>query len=372
METQNLPQVLGDQIHNRNCASIVALWRNESKSCTVSCLLSFRNFQVWFTQFIWKIIVSVFSPARLALNMRVEGGALLLVNAAMNAALKITVGIVMTSPHYTNYSIICPLWRLKYAKFIVQKEQKKKDTSKMKVDTNEVKINSKKCSNRHLSPYKAEIVHFRKKKKKWSYKSYLFELQRGRYIFITFNQPAELTTYKQLDTPSFICFMAHICLDSEIKEDLYKKRVLIKLQITSSGEAKAMRTSPQWTADVQKCLTLAIIRAVRAACFSATCTGFQFLHILHWAEVCSLTASQVVTQNCPGGMWPFLCTLMVICKAAQCTGSTYRASTVQIRKQVSNLLQIWIRKYCVHLERKSVLFCSKPIQNISHIFRTKD
>lgn len=349
METQNLPQVLGDQIHNRNCASFVALWRNESKSCTVSCLLSFRNFQVWFTQFIWKIIVSVFSPARLALNMRVEGRALLLVNAAMSATLKITVGIIMTPPHDTNYSMICPLWRLKYAKFIVQKEQKKKDASKMKVDMNEVKINNKKCSNRHLSPYKAVIVHFRKNKK-WSYKSYLFELQRGRYIFITFNQPAELTTYKRLDTPSFICFMAHICLDSEIKEDLYKRRMLIKLQITSLGEAKAIHTSPQRTADVQKCLTLAIIRA--------TCTGFQFLHILHWAEVCSLTASQVVTQNRPGGTWPFLCTLMVVCKAAQCTGSTHRASTVQIRKQVRTLLQIWIRKYCVHLERESVLFCT--------------
>ena len=60
-------------------------------------------------------------------------------------------------------------------------------------------------------------------------------------------------------------------------------------RITSLVEARAVHKFPQWTAELQKFLTLTIITAVKATCSSATFTGF--LHILHLAEVCNCTAS---------------------------------------------------------------------------------
>lgn len=123
--------------------------------------------------------------------------------------------------------------------------------------------------------------------------------------------------------------------------------------ITGLGEATAVQRFPQRTADLQKSLTLAVIKAVKALCFSAVFTGFScspFSTLLCWG----------VRRHCQHRLWH---------RATQEGHSLPSAPCGSLQSGTAHR-QLWGPRqnegdkptaevnYCVYLEKKKIYFAA--------------
>lgn len=100
--------------------------------------------------------------------------------------------------------------------------------------------------------------------------------------------------------------------------------------------------------------------------------GFSFLALSPWLR-CALLCCTGCDAESPGGTEASLCTLRVTCKPGQhrATPQHPRGLRGSTRNKSYKPLTEVNYEILVCLERKSVLFCSRCIHNIRHIFRIK-